>query len=73
MNLFGEFAGCFRFAKCEPKSENQNITAYGLMFFVSELYCEYLFPPKFTIFLQTITDISCLNAGWTKCSACCYI
>ncbi|KAL3750972.1 hypothetical protein ACJRO7_011884 [Eucalyptus globulus] len=24
---------CFQFAKCEPKSENQNITAYGLMLF----------------------------------------
>ncbi|KAI4385479.1 hypothetical protein MLD38_003501 [Melastoma candidum] len=25
--------GCFRFAQCEPKSANQNITAYGIMLF----------------------------------------
>lgn len=33
-----EHAECFRMATCEPKSENQNITAYGVMLFVSGLY-----------------------------------
>jgi len=31
-------AECFRMATCEPKSANQNITAYGVMLFVSDLY-----------------------------------
>lgn len=33
--IWGQFAACFQFAKCEQRSANQNITAYGLMLFVS--------------------------------------
>lgn len=30
-----ELAGCYQLATCEPQADNQNITAYGLIFFVS--------------------------------------
>lgn len=32
-----ELAECFRMATCKSQSENQNITAYGILLFVSGL------------------------------------
>lgn len=34
---FSLFTGCFKLATCKPKSDNQNITAYGVLVFVSDL------------------------------------
>lgn len=38
ITFMDELAECFRLATCEPKSANQNISAYGVMLFVSDLY-----------------------------------
>ena len=43
-------AECFRMATCEPKSENQNISAYGVMLFVSGLY--FIIIVNFFMFLN---------------------
>lgn len=50
-------AECFRMATCEPKSENQNISAYGVMLFVSGLYFIiivnfFMFLNQFLIYVQ---------------------
>lgn len=32
-----ELAGCYQLAGCDQQTENQNITAYGIIFFVIHL------------------------------------
>ena len=38
MMIMDEISACFRLASCEPRSANQNISAYGVMLFVSDTY-----------------------------------
>lgn len=34
-----ESSGCFKLATCDAQTENQNITAYGILVSVSSLLC----------------------------------